>query len=330
MIRATDGAPILLDFGASRFEIKQHSQLVSALVFKSGYSAPEQYTSNADRYGPWTDVYAFGATLYRAISGSRPTEATSRQLRDEQKPAALVAKPVYREKFLKAIDWAMKLSPDDRPQSIREWRQSLLEGSQGAAAGGKGPVPMTRVLQSPTVLLPGYERPSRQSSFGPRMGLAALAAVAILLVVGIGADQLAPGHWLNPLTHMRTVTNTQPLPPLSECGSEACWGVIVEKNGGVFARVKEGSKEEAEAGALSLCARRLGAAGCRVLAVVSRKECWALAEMATDRNKWKAAPGVTLDEAKLLATNECERNYGVCRVDMTFCADGSQRAGGVD
>jgi hypothetical protein len=162
------------------------------------------------------------------------------------------------------------------------------------------------------------------------MGIAALAAVAILLVVGIGADQLAPGHWLNPLTHMRTASNTQPLPPLSECGSEACWGVIVEKNGGVFARVKEGSKEEAEAGALSLCARRLGAAGCRVLAVVSRKECWALAELATDRNKWKAAPGVTLDEAKLLATNECERSFGVCRVDMTFCADGSQRVGGMD
>ena len=66
MIRAADGAPILLDFGASRFELKQHSQLVSALVFKSGYSAPEQYTSNAERYGPWTDIYAFAATLYRA------------------------------------------------------------------------------------------------------------------------------------------------------------------------------------------------------------------------------------------------------------------------
>ena len=128
MIRATDGAPILLDFGASRFEIKQHSQLVSALVFKSGYSAPEQYTSNADRYGPWTDIYAFAATLHRAISGTRPIEATSRQLTDELRPAALIGKGRYRDKFLKAVDWALKLPPQDRPQSIPEWRKELLEG----------------------------------------------------------------------------------------------------------------------------------------------------------------------------------------------------------
>jgi tRNA A-37 threonylcarbamoyl transferase component Bud32 len=329
MIRASDGAPILLDFGASRFEIKQHSQLVSALVFKSGYSAPEQYTSNAERYGAWTDVYAFGATLYRAISGSRPTEATSRQLRDEQKPAALVAKAVYRDKFLKAIDWAMKLSPDDRPQSIREWRAALLDGS-GTAAAGKGAVPMTRVLPGATVLLPGHAKPGQPAGLGRKGGIAALAALGLLLVAGLGADQLAPRHWLNPLTYLRTASNVPPPPAPSECGSEPCWGVIVEKNGGVFARVKEPSREEAEAGALTLCARRLGATGCRVLAVVSKKECWALAEMATDRSKWKAAPGVTLDEAKLLASNECERQYGTCRIDMTFCADGSHRVGGTD
>ena len=88
MIRATDGAPILLDFGASRFEIKQHSQLVSALVFKSGYSAPEQYTSNADRYGPWTDIYAFRATLYRAISGDAADRGHLAPAHDELKPGA--------------------------------------------------------------------------------------------------------------------------------------------------------------------------------------------------------------------------------------------------
>jgi len=328
MIRASDGAPVLLDFGASRFEIKQHSQLVSALVFKSGYSAPEQYTSNADRYGPWTDIYAFGATLYRAISGSRPTEATSRQLRDEQKPAALIANVPYRDKFLKAIDWAMKLSPDDRPQSIAEWRQSLLEGAQGAAAR-KGAIPMTRVLPGKTVLLP-QDASQRGSSLGRRTSIAAAGAVGILLVIGVAADQLAPNHWLNPLTYIKSAANVAGTPTASECGGDACWGVVVEKEGGIFAHVKVASKVEAESAAMRLCAQRLGVTGCRVLAVVSKKECWALAEMATNRNNWRAAPGVTLEEAKALATGDCERSFGICRIDLTFCADGSQRLGGRD
>jgi serine/threonine protein kinase len=130
MIRSADGAPILLDFGASRFEMKQHSQLVSALAFKSGCSAPEQYTSNADRYGPWTDIYAFAATLYRAIAGRLPSEETARQLHDDQAPAAKSAKGDYREAFLKAIDWALRLRPQERPQAIDAWRAELLGGSE--------------------------------------------------------------------------------------------------------------------------------------------------------------------------------------------------------
>ena len=126
MIRSADGAPILLDFGASRFELKQHSQLVSALVFKSGYSAPEQYTSNAERYGPWTDIYAFAATLYRAHIRQPPERSDRAAARGEQKPAALLGEGRYRQQFLQAIDWALKIPPRARPQSIAEWRKSLL------------------------------------------------------------------------------------------------------------------------------------------------------------------------------------------------------------
>ena len=335
MIRASDGAPILLDFGASRFEIKQHSQLVSALVFKSGYSAPEQYTSNADRYGPWTDIYAFAATLYRAISGTRPIEATSRQLNDELRPAAVVSKGRYRDGFLKAVERGLKLPPQDRPQSIREWRKELQEG-------GGAPIPMakTRVLSGRTRVL---EEPGRISSRSssvepiPRFALdrrsamvGGVGGLCLLLLLGIGLDQFAPSLRLNPVTAIRRAIFGGSASGAA-CGpSASCWGVVVEKNGGIFARVKEPTKEEAENGAMNLCAQRVGPGGCRVISVLSQKECWALAEVPSNPADWRGANGATLEEAKSSAKATCETNYGFCRVGMTFCADGSNRAGGTD
>jgi serine/threonine protein kinase len=335
MIRATDGAPILLDFGASRFEIKQHSQLVSALVFKSGYSAPEQYTSNADRYGPWTDIYAFAATLYRAISGTRPIEATSRQLSDELRPATVVGKGRYRDKFLKSIDWALKLPPQDRPQSIPEWRKELLQG-------GGAPVPMaktrvlsnrTRILEDPAPIpsLRENVQPGLQFSSGGRStAVAAASVVGLLLFLGVVVDQFAPAFRLNPVTFVRHAIGGGSASG-ALCGSStSCWGVVVEKNGGVFARVNEPSKEEAENGAMNLCAQKVGPGGCRVIGVLSKRECWALAEVPSNPADWRGSHGATLEEARSSAKTTCETNYGFCRVGMTFCADGSNRIGGAD
>ena len=334
MIRASDGAPILLDFGASRFEIKQHSQLVSALIFKSGYSAPEQYTSNADRYGPWTDIYAFSATLYRAISGTRPIEATSRQLSDELRPAMVVGKGRYRDKFLKGIDWALKLPPQDRPQSIPEWRKQLLEGSGAPVAMAKTRVltGRTRIVEGPTPLpslKPSGKSASRFPLDGRSTAVAAIAAVCLLLFVGVGVDQFAPNLRLNPVTLARQGIFGGGSAAL--CGANAsCWGVVVEKNGGVFARVNEPTKAEAETGAMNLCAQKVGPGGCRVISVLSKKECWALAEVPSNPADWRGSHGATLDEARNSARATCETNYGFCRVGMTFCADGSSRVGGAD
>jgi hypothetical protein len=336
MIRASDGAPILLDFGASRFEIKQHSQLVSALVFKSGYSAPEQYTSNADRYGPWTDIYAFSATLYRAIANTRPIEATSRQLTDELRPASVVGKGRYRDRFLKAVDWGLKLPPQDRPQSIREWRTELLQG-------GGAPIPMaktrvlsgrTRVLEEPDPL--PFAPPSAPST--PRFALdrrsaagAVVGGLCLLLLFGIGVDQFAPSLRLNPVTAVRLAIFGGSAPAVATCGTSAsCWGVVVEKNGGIFARVNEPSKQEAEDGAMSLCAQKMGPGGCRVISTLSKTECWALAEVPSNPADWRSANGATVEQAKSAARATCETNYGFCRIGMTFCADGSNRVGGVD
>lgn len=323
MIRSADGAPILLDFGASRFEIKQHSQLVSALVFKSGYSAPEQYMSAADAYGPWTDIYAVAATLYRAVSGSRPTESTARQLKVEHKSAVQAAKGKYRDKFLKAIDWGLNLAPQDRPQSIGAWRARLLDGITGSV-----PASRTRMLPSAggTKLIgQTISAPSRWSRrFDRRTTAAAVGTFGLLLAVGAVLDQVAPSQ-LNPYGYLKQALGGS-TGALTRCGgllAGDCWGVIVEKGGSVFARVESSNRDQAEKAAVTNCENALGRGNCRVIASISKKECWALAEVPTNIRNWRHASGGTLESAKSLATAECERSFAFCRVAMTFCADGS-------
>ncbi|MFA5951928.1 MAG: protein kinase [Hyphomicrobium sp.] len=303
MIRASDGAPLLLDFGASRFEIKQHSQLVSALVFKSGYSAPEQYTSNADRYGAWTDIYAFGAMLYRAVTGSRPPEATSRQLADDMKPAVVAAKGHYRESFLAAIDAALRLQPALRPQSISDWSGQLLKGSTGTPANDQATSAAAQWQR--TVLL----RPAEPKKQKWKLIVAALAALAISAATVIGL--------LLPQPISRSLSG--------QCGglfSEPCWGAVVDKGGNIFARVEEKSKASAETAALKKCADKFTASDCSVIATITKNECWVLAEVPNDPARWKASSGASIAAAEKNAKWDCERAYTTCQVALTFCADG--------
>lgn len=119
------GQPVLIDFGSARGEIAAHSKTVSALV-KPGYSPYEQYAETSRQQGPWTDIYALGATLYHAVTGKRPPDAPSRMVQDEIIPAREAAISAYRPGFLRAIDRALSLDIKDRPQSIPIWRGELL------------------------------------------------------------------------------------------------------------------------------------------------------------------------------------------------------------
>ena len=120
-----DKTPVLIDFGSARGEIASPSRTVSALV-KPGYSPYEQYASTTSQQGPWTDIYALGATFYQAISGKRPPDAPSRMVKDEYQSARDVAIGSYRGGFLTAIDKALRLEVQERPQSIAVWRGQLL------------------------------------------------------------------------------------------------------------------------------------------------------------------------------------------------------------
>jgi tRNA A-37 threonylcarbamoyl transferase component Bud32 len=120
-----DRTPVLLDFGSARRAVAEASHSLTGIV-KAGYSPPEQYSSDGRLQGPWTDVYALGATLYQAITGKPPDEATLRFDQDRMVSAALSPVGIYRPSFLSAIDACLKVKQSERPQSVAELRPLLL------------------------------------------------------------------------------------------------------------------------------------------------------------------------------------------------------------
>ena len=121
-----DGTPVLLDFGSSRQAVADASGSLTGIV-KDGYSPIEQYASQSRFQGPWSDIYALGATLYRAVTQRPPTPATRRLDSDDMPPAAAASQGDYRSGFLDGIDACLKVKRAERPQSVAELRPLLVD-----------------------------------------------------------------------------------------------------------------------------------------------------------------------------------------------------------
>jgi hypothetical protein len=128
---------VLLDFGAARQAYGGESKSVTAIV-SEGYAPFEQYEGRGDQ-GPWTDIYGVGAVLYRCISGDRPPSAPERisarlaERPDPMRPAREAGAGRYGAGLLAAIDRALGVTRQERPQSIAEFRK-LLHGDAAPAS----------------------------------------------------------------------------------------------------------------------------------------------------------------------------------------------------
>lgn len=124
IIVRSSGEPVLIDFGAARHALGGTTRSLTA-VLTPGYAPLEQY-SGEGKQGPWTDLYAFGGVLYRAVTDHAPPDAVTRLKGDAVGPGLAGARPRYSEPFLRAIQWALNLDEKHRPQSVQQWKDALL------------------------------------------------------------------------------------------------------------------------------------------------------------------------------------------------------------
>jgi serine/threonine protein kinase len=117
--------PVLLDFGAARKVVNDASRQLT-VILKPGYAPLEQYGESPSlKQGPWTDLYALASMIYFAVTGRPPEPSIARVVHDPVRPLVELAAGCYSETFLAAIDAAMAVNPEHRPQSIAEFRDAL-------------------------------------------------------------------------------------------------------------------------------------------------------------------------------------------------------------
>ena len=134
VIRAEDRSPVLIDFGAARQAVGAKSRSVTSIV-TPGYAPIEQYSTRGNQ-GPWTDIYALAGVCYRALTDEVPADATDRVRRDPLIPVADRCKGRASQHFLAAIDHALQVDEDARPQSVSEWRDALADTASISSPSG--------------------------------------------------------------------------------------------------------------------------------------------------------------------------------------------------
>ena len=90
------------------------------------YTPLEQYGGDTGHTDVRSDIYAFGATLYHLLTNNSPVEARERFLHPESLIPPRQLNPDISIRTERAILWALSLHPDERPQSIEEFRQALV------------------------------------------------------------------------------------------------------------------------------------------------------------------------------------------------------------
>ena len=126
-----DGRIKLMDFGAAR-DYTEFGEKSLSIVLKPGYAPPEQYQTHGIQ-GPWTDIYALCATMYKCITGENPPDAIDRVIDDHLKKISEFGITISPQEEA-AIIKGMSVSAKDRYQDIKDFCEDLYGGYEETPA----------------------------------------------------------------------------------------------------------------------------------------------------------------------------------------------------
>jgi len=254
------GRPVLLDFGAARRVVSGRTQSLTAIL-KPDFAPVEQYADVPNmRQGAWTDLYALGAVVYFMLKGVPPAQAVTRAVHDDMPalaPQSGASLSGVSATFLGAVDWALAIAPQDRPQDVQALRDAfdgkvvpLRHSRQRSETLVSAPPVTTGSVRTTIRALRGRYAPTRvvqtfhvastpvngDLSIGARMSGAtarssiAIVAAVVLSVLVLGAWKLSERVTRKPVTQTEVYTKPKTAP------------VVRERSPGVSERLSAGER----------------------------------------------------------------------------------------
>lgn len=188
------GNVVLIDFGASKqlhSADGKNATTSSALAYTPGYAPGEQIEQKMEKFGPWTDLYALGATMYYLLTLQQPPSPTDI---DEKPEEAFAPLQKVSQKTYDLIVWLMKPNRTMRPQSVDDVKQYLTEVSGSAqsarrrtpASDSEETVQMEKKPQPAAAQKPAAKKPGNGGKSPARLLKPMLVGAVCVFVIGGG------------------------------------------------------------------------------------------------------------------------------------------------